>query len=421
MEIQCTACRAVARIPSSKEGAKVRCPECGHVYVARPPGARGSQGPPPMLWIGGAGAIVLLGVLLYVRKASRSLAEAPPPAVEEEEQEEPEEAWVDEEGWDGAPVRAVRDLYAAAEEFNDGKAQRLLHAAGHADWREQRGLAAEAPFDSLDASGRKLALAEFARDALEDDGPEALGAWRPYDGRAVEVDPDAGRATVHVQVTPRSGGGEKLTMEFSLQREDGAWKVVSWQRWVDPNAPPPRVVAPKEYAKVELSDGSQVYEAEPRPLDHLADTPPDLRARIEDAYARMIDLAAMQPKMNASAKRELVDIGKPALPILLTGLYEIPLDTEDQVIQVNLINQALQEITGFHTGFEPQLAEGSSAGTTRERRDSAIRQWFAWWFRKGERFDDEAERPDLLEELIAPNERDLRQMEKDARDARGGR
>ena len=43
MLIQCTSCGTQAKIPQSKEGAKVKCLNCGHVYVARPVGARGRR------------------------------------------------------------------------------------------------------------------------------------------------------------------------------------------------------------------------------------------------------------------------------------------------------------------------------------------------------------------------------------------
>ncbi|MFT5154301.1 MAG: putative Zn finger-like uncharacterized protein, partial [Planctomycetota bacterium] len=40
MIIQCPACSTQAKLPESKEGAKVRCSDCGRVYVARPLGTR---------------------------------------------------------------------------------------------------------------------------------------------------------------------------------------------------------------------------------------------------------------------------------------------------------------------------------------------------------------------------------------------
>ena len=99
------------------------------------------------------------------------------------------------------------------------------------------------------------------------------------------------------------------------------------------------------------------------------------------------------------AKGRLEEIGKPAIPMLLTGLYEIPLDTEDQARQVQNIVDTLRRITGNFFGFEPLLLVGSSMGTTEERRTSSIKQWFAWWYTKGKNFEV-AEKVDVLAEVL---------------------
>ena len=59
MLIQCTSCGAQAKLPDSKEGAKVRCPSCGHVYAARPKGAgRSSRKDDPTKYVIIGGAIL---------------------------------------------------------------------------------------------------------------------------------------------------------------------------------------------------------------------------------------------------------------------------------------------------------------------------------------------------------------------------
>ena len=147
----------------------------------------------------------------------------------------------------------------------------------------------------------------------------------------------------------------------------------------------------------------------PQPLEHLADTPPELRDRIDQLVATMVDLDLT--KEAASAQHELVDIGKPALPILLTGLFETPLDSEENAIRCNLVVQTLRRITGHSFGYSPQLLEGSSVGTTEERRRSGIRQWFAWWHRNQDEFE-EKEVEDGLEGLIELTEEEKRWLER---------
>jgi hypothetical protein len=152
-----------------------------------------------------------------------------------------------------------------------------------------------------------------------------------------------------------------------------------------------------------------VFERTPEPLEHLEDTPPDVRARIDALYATMIDLDLT--KEGTRAQAELIEIGRPAIPILLTGLYEIPLETEDQAKQVNLIVIGLRSITGQYMGFKPMMMEGSGVGTTEERRQSAIKQWFAWWWRKQDKFT-EKETTDGLEGLIELTEKEKRWLER---------
>ena len=66
MQIQCPSCHARARLSEDHEGTKVRCAECGRVFVARALGGR--RGPNTGLLIGGfAGALGLVVVVFVVR------------------------------------------------------------------------------------------------------------------------------------------------------------------------------------------------------------------------------------------------------------------------------------------------------------------------------------------------------------------
>jgi hypothetical protein len=124
--------------------------------------------------------------------------------------------------------------------------------------------------------------------------------------------------------------------------------------------------------------------------------------------ATMLDLELT--KESSRAQRELVDIGRPAIPILLTKFYETPVDTEENRIRCNLIDQALQRITGQQFGYAPGES-GSVAGTTEERRDSSIRQWFAWWYKNQNKFTAKKTK-DALEGLIELTEEEQQWLER---------
>ena len=73
--------------------------------------------------------------------------------------------------------------------------------------------------------------------------------------------------------------------------------------------------------------------------------------------------------------------------------------------------QTLRRITGQYFGYKPQALQGSGLGTTEERRMSSIKQWFAWWYRKGARFEKKVVE-DGLEGLIELTEKEKRWLER---------
>jgi predicted Zn finger-like uncharacterized protein len=414
MNIQCPACHATAQLPESKEGAKVRCGTCQHIYVARDRTGRGKRpASSPTPWIiGGAGALGLLLVLFIANRGGdpvQPLVEEP--VVQAKERKAP----IDLSGWDSEPVVAVREIHDLVYNRSDVKLLRLfafdrLHDAPDAD-----GVAPEVPWSELGNDGQ----AEFRRVrvesllASEDDNDLLVSAWKPFDGEVVDST-DEGLVTVRLQVQPRDpeAGVEARTIEWLLIDEDDRWRPFSWSRWISPaEQKAKRIARSKITQKKTLSDGSIVIEAALQPLEHLEDTPPELRDRIDTLYATMIDLS-ISPKDADRARAEIIAIGRAALPKLLTGFYEIPLSNEDEAIQVNIIVQALRDITGQYFGYKPQVSEGSGTGTSAERRDSALKQWFGWWHRKGERFTELEDAPDLYEESVIPNAQEKKMLER---------
>ena len=113
----------------------------------------------------------------------------------------------------------------------------------------------------------------------------------------------------------------------------------------------------------------------------------------------------------SKAKLRLQEIGKPAMPRLLTGLYEIPLDDIDNARRVQNIVSVMRKITDQYFGFEPLTLVGSAMGTTEERRASSIKQWFAWWYRNGEAFT-EVVKEDALNDLIEMTPEDKAWLER---------
>lgn len=418
MLIQCPACKANAEVPASKEGAKVRCGECSRVYQAVALGQRGrkvSSGTNTGLWIGLGVAGVMLLIFIALGKSGGS----DPVTTASVEAEEPEQlgAMIDTVGWDSEIVQVVRRIHKAAGQHDTGLLMNMIEPAHYHAWRAQVAAAEnEEEVDLLTGveayralpGDQQLTVQNAAvADLVEGEAKELVADWAPYDGAVADLSDDY--AVVHVSVTPTGGGTEKRTVEWELVRDGRKWKAFRWERWYsDAEKRANRKRRQKGYDKVTLSDGSVVFEREPEPLDHLEDTPAELRAKID----RLVqDVMNDEPKIFREARKELVAIGKPAMPKLLTCLYEIPLDNEENAIRLNAVVVTMRDITGQNFFFKPLAIVGSAMGTSEERRQSAIKQWFAWWYRKGERFT-EKETADALEDLIKLDEKDKAWLER---------
>lgn len=391
MQITCPYCQAEAQIPESKEGAKVRCGECEKVYHARRKGSRGrghdsNVGARIGIFVGAG--LVFCVIFVLVRRSSSSQPEPAPAQVSKREVQAPV-VHTPVSPWDAEPVLAVRELYDAIAAFDDDALRaRLdlpsLHAARAAE--------GEPAFVAL-TEAEVASFGEAVLDELTDlDRPDGVAAWVAFDGAVKSRTDDSALVEVRVSGRSEETALESRTMEWSLVHDATApgdknpWLVSGWRRVISAaelEAEEAKVRAVVQ--AVRLTDGSRVYESEPAPVEHLDSTPAELRTRIDALYVQLIDLE-LSPRDNADAKQALVEIGGPALPVLLTGLFEIELTTQDEAIQVNLIDQCLRSITGHRTGYKPQVGENSVTGTTGERRDSAIKQWFAWWHRDGEAF-----------------------------------
>jgi predicted Zn finger-like uncharacterized protein len=428
MLIQCPACHARARIPESQEGAKVRCGECGRIFVAgvtgghRQGSTRGNQG----LWIGlGVGAVALLFVVFLL---SRGGDEPPPPVVEAPPTKIVEESALRLD-YDSELAQITVKFHLAAQGLDGMRIRTSMHGPGIYAWKKglELAAAAEKPDDvEITEAQREAWMAEYR--ALQN--VDQLGVmaqwtdlittgeekdffldWRPFDGEVIELLDT--RATVHIAVTSiLESSTEKRTYEWKLLLDRGTWKVESWERWLSPaEIAAARKRRGRGYEQVTLSDGSKVREREPEPLPHLEDTPPELRTRIDKLIDTMLDLDLT--KEASRAREDLVKIGRPTIPRLLTKLYEIPLETEDQSIQVNQVVVALRDITGQYHGYEPQELIGSAAGTTRERRLSSVKQWFAWWYIYKRTFtENETETSDALEDLIELTDKEKAWLER---------
>lgn len=423
MLIKCTSCGTQAKIPESKEGAKVKCPSCGHVYVARQVGARGraKQQQDPTRYVIIGGAVVAAGVIGIL--ASRGGDE---PARAQEPEPEPKVAAAapqDLTSWDGVLLTMVRGLHTAAAAGNGPKLQSALDAEGaYAFWPDapqdpvppkvpaegEGDGAAEAAtpaaprpaWSALDPLARVNFTNDMVARATQRDPDGAVALWKPYDGSVADLDEEHGRAQVIVksQCTDASLGLDDRATEWRLHADVRADGSLGEWRWVwvgryytdaerDRLSRGPR----KKPTKTTLSDGSVVYESEIRPIPFDEGLPAAEQTRLTG----LVDLIA-DPEMSGraltQARDEVLAAGKPIVPALLTKVAQVVEGasgrsefTNDEKVVLQLLHATLFEITGHQTTLSFVM------GADKERNESGLKQWFAWYDKKYKRFEGPSE------------------------------
>ncbi|HIF40794.1 MAG TPA: hypothetical protein EYQ74_06830 [Planctomycetes bacterium] len=434
MIIECTSCGARAKLPDSKEGAKVRCGECSHIYVAHPPGARrGSKArkeDPTKYFIGG-GAALVFGLVMMI--ATRG-GDDPPPVIEAAAPVVEENA-APSTGWDSPHVVFARQVHDLAFSRNTSKLYNLLDFAKIRDHEVaseasagagEEQPAALASWAGLDA-GAQTSYRNTTVDGLTStEGEMAVSLWKPYDGDVIAETENSAIVRLHVQ--PRSGDPDLADrwMEWEVARgTDMRWRAWRWERWISPEEMErERTKRIKKTVRKTLSDGSEVIEGVVREeIAYHAETTPEQITEIESLINQLINTEA-RPKEITTARSRLEEIGKHAVPGLLKRMGGIPLESDENAIQLNLVHMLLTDITGYQTTFVVHVAMGG----TQERIDSGIKQWFGWYDRKWKRYWREADTQ--KEEEIDPfwdnpnykprTENERRRMEELRRKAEGG-
>ncbi|MFT5198443.1 MAG: putative Zn finger-like uncharacterized protein [Planctomycetota bacterium] len=389
MIITCPACKAQAQLPDSKEGAKVRCGECGRIYKALGAG-RGTKGgaktDPTRYFIIG-GAVVLLLILIVVTKQAPDkpapVKEAPVAAVEPKAKERMD--------FEAPAVLVVRKIHDLAFAKNKPLLRSTLHGQALINLQLKDG---DKPrdFKLLSSAEQQTTLDTAADDILNG---ELIADWEPYDGEVVPFEawttsmPKDG-VVVRLKVAPRDLDSleSSRNVEWHLIKKGSGYKAFRWQRWLSPEeiAAAAKKGRERKYEQKTLKDGSIVIEGKIRAIAYLDETPQELRDDIDATIKEIMD-----PESKPFALiRKLEGIGKPAIPGLLSALASTPMDSSENVEALNLVNRTLERITGHRTTFKPSELLGATA----EKQESGLKQWFGWYDRRFKRFTVRPEEED---------------------------
>lgn len=438
MIIECTRCRTRAKLPDSKEGAKVRCPECGHVYVANPGGSRAAsarrkEDPTKYVIIGGA-VVVFAVIMIIASKDGNKTTDAAPP----DEEVADTGPVIPTTGFDSPLVKEAREMHDLAAASN--RAALLLQIdfpEVHA-WEMERAEETEdtTPYPALDIGEQQVYRNDVLTGLSTGRWRELVADWVPYDGEVVEETPQT--AVVRVRCHHRDPqvdlADRWVEWHFEKDVAKDRWLATSWERWISPEEKQAeRQKRARTTTKTTLSDGSEVIEGEVREdlIEWHPETPEPLREEIVALIDQMLDMEA-PPKQVTRAREALEEIGKHAVPGLLMRIARISPDmgpagseidedfqlTYDQAVQIQLCHMTLTVITDWNTSYDVHAA----MGTTQERQGSGIRQWFGWYGRKFRLFwrdADEVEEDPLWDDpdFRPRNEKERREFEKHRREA----
>lgn len=472
MIIKCTSCGSQAKIPDSKEGAKVRCPSCDHVYVARPAGARGAKRGEDHTskFIMGGG--IAVGAAIIAILASRGGSD---PVVEPEVEEVVKKevpVYVDPLSWEGPAATFARGLHQAAYSANEAKLMTTLDlegAYGYVPIPDVAGETLAPPPKGIEIGGSEsdaapsedgtegdadedvqeeverpawAALDEVGRLSFQDGQIQAVTAdldeegavrdWDPFDGNVVFSEGLIAVVRLKVVCRDTDEGLPDRWTQWTLKNPggiDGAadqWKWINVDRWVTPEEAAlsrrgRRVKAEKKI----LSDGSKVYESKIRAIPFDVDVAPERAAELTKLVDDLVADIDAPPRIRNVITEDLTFAGRAAIAPLLTKMASIvetmstnsDENLEDR-IRLNFIHQILTDITSYRTTF----AVATEMGETQERIESGIKQWYGWYDRKYKRFEveekDEVVDPFLNDPHFKPQTpEEVRQYQKALKEA----
>ena len=86
------------------------------------------------------------------------------------------------------------------------------------------------------------------------------------------------------------------------------------------------------------------------------------------------------PRRANRAQFELEGLGKGVIPRLLNKMYEVKPKGRDDVEALNRVVKLLRLMSGQAFNYNPMDIMGVVGANSKER-ESALKQWYAWWYK----------------------------------------
>jgi hypothetical protein len=423
MLLVCTGCGKQFRAPDDASGKSFACKSCGSPLeppAPTPKGAgwvrhaRAAQKPFPWVLVAVIGGVVLIGIVGLVlsqksNKPSEGWARA---AIEREErakreeQEEEERRKAREETkplalHEDEAVALVRDYLAALDEGDETRMRIAFDVETHL---QRAGSAAglSRPWEAMTADERRAAVNRFFTDQLS---PEGRAKWKARDRSGetfIQTTGRAGEGGVSIELRdPATGEIVERTFVLAVgprrkwQIVDARDKLIASGRpaaAADAEARPGKPAIPG--GKDPAAKGDEESELRPssvhrvlgggreiRQVEYPEDISSETRAKVEGLVRTLTDPNASRESV--AARKQLVEMGRPAIPGLLNRLVGLDLAKEDDVLVANQVDGAMREITGQDSGFAPHMQDETLGGSDAKSKEKALRRWFGWWYSQG--------------------------------------
>lgn len=390
-EVACPQCSTVYKMPEQMLEAKFTCRNCSRAFFPKSTGgrrtAKARQSDTKPFIIGGVLllGLIVVGVVISNLSSSDKNANAgarrqlpPPPPL----------------GEANPRVKAGIDWLVACAN-NDSF--RFANTADLEAMKARFGAWPERSWPSIqNREYIDLAKAILAAMAEDEDAKPLLAIDAPTSGSIPEAEAlaEAGRVKVFWNMSKQEAYvDDRGDLLLDYRMIDGAPKITSYM-W----APKPRGRKIKSQVSasgvgpaheeieaptiVEREVGGQVHEIAESPiiaLDHLEDTPAELRTEIDALVEQMLDHSDGR-NFNRAVDR-LKKIGRPAIPRLLNKINDLKGDLDGNNIQLSQVVRCLRAMTG--SAFAYPVANSPldpAPKKTEAERLSSLRAWFAFWY-----------------------------------------
>jgi len=162
------------------------------------------------------------------------------------------------------------------------------------------------------------------------------------------------------------------------------------------------IAAPEQKTITDSSGTRVVQESEPAAVPHWKGATPELRALADQVVADIIrsaDNSAPASLFNrATMKVRTMEEKQAAVPRVLNAMFDRYSDVNKNNLELSQLNRALIGWTGYAVNYQ---VPDKNPAKDKVERESAIRQWFAFWWRYHEdlsQFFDESEDLEIEDE-----------------------